>query len=76
MMDEERIRLEANIAEMALAKTQMARAQTRVDEAMAAMLDTHAHTMNRLDAFIDVLDREIRKGRSTRPSIPRLRRRM
>ncbi|MDT4965877.1 MAG: hypothetical protein QOJ64_614 [Acidobacteriota bacterium] len=63
-MDEERSRLERNIAEMALAKGQMARAQTRVDEAMAAMLDTHNHTMNRLDAFIGVLERETNEGRN------------
>lgn len=50
-------RLETNMAEMA-------RAQTHMNEVVAAMLDTHRHTEERLGAFIGVLERYISEGRN------------
>lgn len=55
---EERVsRLETNMSEMA-------RAQTHMNEVVAAMLDTHRHTEEKLDAFIGVLERYISEDRN------------
>lgn len=55
---EERVtRLETNMA-------QMARTQAHVNEVMAAMLETHRHREEKLDAFIGVLERYISEGRN------------
>jgi 3-phenylpropionate/cinnamic acid dioxygenase small subunit len=71
---EERItRLETNMAELARAQTDTSRAvadiskvvtdilrvQAHMNEVVAVMADTHAHTEQKLDAFIGVLERYI-----------------
>jgi len=59
-------RLETNMADMSLAMSEMARTQAHVNEVVAAMLDTHRHTEEKLDAFIGVLERYISEGRNGR----------
>lgn len=59
-MAEERVtRLEENMAELTQAQTSLARAQTHTNEVAAAMLETHKHAEEKLDAFIGVLERYI-----------------
>jgi uncharacterized coiled-coil protein SlyX len=50
-------RLETNMADMA-------RTQAHLNEVVAAMLETHKHTEEKLDAFIRVLERYISEGRN------------
>lgn len=57
-------RLEANVADMSSAMSEMARTQTHMNEVAAAMLDTHRHTEEKLDAFIGVLERYISEDRN------------
>lgn len=62
---EERVtRLETNMAEMVREVRQVTRAQAHMNEVVAAMLDTHRHTEERLDAFIGVLERYISEDRN------------
>jgi 3-phenylpropionate/cinnamic acid dioxygenase small subunit len=76
---EERVsRLETNMAEMSREVSQvtrgvsqvtrevgeMTRAQAHMNEVVAAMLDTHRHTEENLDAFIGVLERYISEDRN------------
>ena len=63
-LDERVSRLETNMAESAQAQTQMARAQTHMNEVVAVMADTHRHTEEKLDAFIGVLERYITENRN------------
>jgi 3-phenylpropionate/cinnamic acid dioxygenase small subunit len=66
-------RLEENMAgmaqaqtEMRQAQTEMRRAQVHLSEVVAAMLDTHRQTEQRLEAFIGVLERYIAEDRNGR----------
>ena len=43
---------------------EVTRAQAHMNEVVAAMLDAHKHTEERLDAFIGVLERYISEGRN------------
>jgi 3-phenylpropionate/cinnamic acid dioxygenase small subunit len=76
---EERVsRLETNMAEMAREVSQVTRevgqvtrgvgevtrAQAHMNEVVAAVLDAHKHTEERLDAFIGVLERYISEDRN------------
>jgi septal ring factor EnvC (AmiA/AmiB activator) len=76
---EERVsRLETNMAEMAREVSQVSRevgavsrevseltrTQAHMNEVLAAMLDAHNHTEQRLDAFIGVLERYISEGKN------------
>ncbi len=56
-INERVVRLETNM-------TEMARAQTHMNEVVAVMEDTHRHTEEKLDAFIGVLERYISEGRN------------
>lgn len=51
-------------AQTAREQAQLARTQTHMNEVVAAMLETHRHTEERLDAFIGVLERYISEGRN------------
>jgi cupin superfamily acireductone dioxygenase involved in methionine salvage len=69
--DERVSRLETNMAEMAREVSQVTRevgevtrAQAHMNEVVAAMLDAHKHTEERLDAFIGVLERYISEDRN------------
>jgi ABC-type transporter Mla subunit MlaD len=71
-------RLETSMAEMAQAQAQLARTQTQmaqtqeqlartqahVNEVLAATLDAHRHTEEKLEAFIGVLERYISEDRN------------
>jgi uncharacterized coiled-coil protein SlyX len=46
--------------------TDMARAQAHMNEVVAVMVDTHARTEEKLDAFIGVLERYISSDRNGR----------
>ncbi len=65
-MNERVSRLETNMAEIAQAQTQMMQAQAHMNEVVAVMAETHRHTEEKLDAFIDVLERYISEGRNGR----------
>jgi predicted transcriptional regulator len=71
-------RLETNMAELAQAQTQltqvqaqagqtqaqMGQVQAHLNEVLAAMLEAHKHTEEKLDAFIGVLERYISEDRN------------
>lgn len=57
-------RLEENMVDLARAQAEMARTQTHVNEVMAAMIETHRYTEEKLDAFIGVLERYISSGQN------------
>jgi uncharacterized phage infection (PIP) family protein YhgE len=57
-------RLEKNLSQLQTDMSQMARTQAQVLEVLAAMLETHRHTEEKLDAFIGVLERYISEGRN------------
>lgn len=61
-------RLETNMAEVAKAQADMARAQTHMNGVVAVMADTHKHTEEKLDAFIGVLERYISENRNGKSS--------
>jgi acyl transferase domain-containing protein len=63
-LDERVTRLEGNMADIARAQAEMARALTHMNEVVAVMVDTHRHTEEKLDAFIGVLERYIVEGRN------------
>jgi hypothetical protein len=52
------------LAQVAQEQAKMMRAQTHMNEVVAAMLETHRHTEERLDAFIGVLERYISEDRN------------
>jgi hypothetical protein len=56
--------LQANVSDLQTNMSQMARTQAHVNEVLAAMLETHRHTEEKLDAFIGVLERYISEGRN------------
>ena len=57
---EERVtKIEENLVELTQAQTSLARAQTHINGVVAAMLETHKHTEEKLEAFIGVLERYI-----------------
>lgn len=56
-INERVVRLDTDMAEMA-------RTQTHVNEVVAVMLNTHRQMVEKLDAFIGVLERYISEGRS------------
>jgi hypothetical protein len=55
---------QASRRELAEAQARMARSEERMDKAVPAMVETHAHVGARVDAFIGVLDRFISEGRN------------
>ena len=59
-------RLETSMTEMAREMSNMSRTQTHMNEVVAAMLDSHKHTEEKLDAFIGVLERYISEDRNGR----------
>lgn len=56
--------LQTNMSDLQTNMSQMMRTQAHVNEVMAAMLETHRHTEERLDAFIGVLERYLSEGRN------------
>jgi predicted naringenin-chalcone synthase len=50
--------------DMAKLLANLARSQAHMNEVAAAMLETHKHTEEKLDAFIGVLERYISEGRN------------
>jgi cell fate (sporulation/competence/biofilm development) regulator YlbF (YheA/YmcA/DUF963 family) len=51
-------------AETARLQTQMAQAQTHMNEVVAALFEAQRHTEEKFDAFIGVLGRYISEGRN------------
>jgi hemerythrin len=63
-LDENHQSLDERVTRLETEMANSARTQAQVHEVLAAMLETHRHTEEKLDAFIGVLERYISEGRN------------
>jgi hypothetical protein len=70
-LENAQIQTENRMSELAEAQARMSRAQEHMNEVVAVMAEAQTRTDERLDTFIDVLERYISEGRNGKSDIDR-----